>query len=223
MNVVIDVLLLLIIALGAYLGIKRGFIASVARPVKFFLCLIISFSLSAPIGSAIIQPIVEEPLTNQISDFIEERASGEDAEDAELPTLLRVAASLMDVDIEGLTGTEDYADALADKIALPVVKLIASVSAFILIYFLMRLLLNIGFKMLNSMFDSGVAGAVNKTLGCVFSTALAIICAWGFTVLFEFFINIPAFDNVVWMSEFNGGFIYKLLKSLNPIDLLFSF
>lgn len=222
-NVIIDIILILIVVFGAIWGISRGFIKSVSGPVKFFACIIIAFGLCSFFAETVIAPIIEEPLTNQISDYLVENFEENEDGEPKIPTLVRFAAVVMDVNIDEIEGVEGYAQALADKIAHPVISLVSSIAAFVILYFLAKLLVAILFKILDSMLDSGVAGSVNKILGCVFSTFLALVVAWAAATLFEFVINAPAFENVAWMNEFDGGYIYKFLKTLNPIDLLFSF
>jgi hypothetical protein len=76
---------------------------------------------------------------------------------------------------------------------------------------------------LNKILDGGLFGVVNKTLGCIFNTLLALIVAWAFTSVFEYFISLPFLAEQAWTESFTGGFVYKLFKSISPIDLLLSF
>ena len=41
LNFVVDALLVLIVLIGLLLGIKRGFVKTIAKPVKFILTLVI--------------------------------------------------------------------------------------------------------------------------------------------------------------------------------------
>ena len=53
--------------------------------------------------------------------------------------------------------------------------------------------------------------------------ALAFIVCWALASVFELVMNLPVFVGQAWVNEFTGGFVYKFLKSINPIDILLSF
>ena len=73
------------------------------------------------------------------------------------------------------------------------------------------------------MFETGMLGVLNKTLGFIFSTAFAIIISWAVASVFTYVISMPVFDEVQWIQEFSGGYVYGFFKTLNPIDILLSF
>lgn len=224
-GVIVDIVLCLIIIIGAIVGIKRGFIATVAGPVKLIACIVISIGLSTTVANAVVQPIIEEPLTNQISDYLVEKFDDASADTGEIetPTVLKLAAAVLDIDIEGIDTNADYADALVEKLAVPVIHAIAVVISFILLYVVSRLLLSIIFKILNSAFDGGAVGVLNRLLGCVLSTVMSVLIAWLATSLFDFITHIPSISSAAWISEFDGGYIYEFFKNFSPIDLLLSF
>ncbi len=223
LNVVIDIALVLIVVIGAIIGLKRGFISTVARPVKFFACLIISFSLAAPLSTGVIEPMVGESVQNQMEDYLVDKIAADDDGEIELPTLVRIAASLLDIDIDGLENTEDYAEALVERIASPIIHLLGVIISFVILYFASKLVLGLLLKILNSMFNSGVAGALNKTLGLVFNTVFSVIIAWCAVCVLSFVLNTSLCQSIEFVSEFDGGFVYNFFKNMSPLDLLLSF
>ena len=104
MNFIVDLSLILILLIGLALGIKRGFIKTVAKPVKFILTLVIAFSFAAPVSEALVEPRVREPISNQMEEYILENCEGINKENIkeELPTVLKIGASLFDIDIDSL-------------------------------------------------------------------------------------------------------------------------
>ena len=46
MSFIVDIILVLIVLMGLFLGIKRGFVKTVAKPVKIILTLVISLSFA---------------------------------------------------------------------------------------------------------------------------------------------------------------------------------
>ena len=145
----------------------------------------------------------------------------------ELPTVLKIGASLFDIDIDELAEGEADGGALINKITTslisPAIHVVSTVITFIILYFLSGILLSILLAILNAAFDVGFVGVFNRILGAIFSTAFAFIIAWGLTSIFTYVINLPSLSSKEWVMNFEGGFVYKLFNSLNPIELLLSF
>ncbi|MBE6644433.1 MAG: hypothetical protein E7612_03530 [Ruminococcaceae bacterium] len=226
-NIIFDVLLVGAIVAGAVLGIKRGFFYTAAKPIKWFAAFILAITLSSSVASGIVQPIIEEPITNHISDFLIEKCEDLAPEDAkeELPMLLKIAAALVDVDIDSIDGesTSEFIVQTVDKLAKPAIYLIAVIISFFAVYFLSKLFLAIALNILNGFFIKGVLGIFNRILGCILGAFFAFIMVWLFVVLFGYIINIPAIAQTQFGSEFTGGHVYKFIKSMSPLDLLLSF
>lgn len=226
-NVLIDVIIVAIIAGGAIIGITRGFVSSVAKPVKWFLSLFLAFSLSTAFADAVIYPLIEAPITNQISEYLIEKCSHVTASNAteELPTLLKIAAGIAGIDVSSLQvdGTSDFITLLVDKLAYSTIHLISVIISFFAVYFLSKIVLGILLAIIDHSFDGGVFGVMNKILGFFFSTSVAFIAVWLLTAVFGYVISLPAFADNSWVSSFSGGIIYKFFKGLSPIDLLLSF
>ena len=105
-KILIDVIVSLIVVAGAVFGIKRGFLITVARPIKWFAALFIAFSLCTPVAQGIIKPLIDAPITNQISGYLLEKCADITAENAseKLPTLLKIAAGIAGVDVGAIEG-----------------------------------------------------------------------------------------------------------------------
>ena len=112
---------------------------------------------------------------------------------------------------------------LVEGIAGPIVSLVSSAIAFVLIYIVARILLSIAVAILAKLVESGVVGFVNGILGLVFTSLLTLFSVWALVAVSDLILNLPAVASTAFAEEFSGGFIYKFLKDLNPIDLLLSF
>lgn len=226
-NILIDVIIVAIIAVGAIIGITKGFVSAVAKPVKWFLSLFLAFSLCTAFADAVIYPMIEAPITNQISEYLIEKCSHVTASNAndELPTLLKIAAGISGIDISSLQidSTSDFITVLVDKLAYTTIHLISVILSFFAVYFLSKIVLSILLSVIDHAFDGGIFGALNKLLGFFFSTSVAFIAVWLLTAVFGYVISLPAFADDLWVSSFSGGFIYDFFKGLSPIDLLLSF
>ncbi len=227
-NIIWDVILAGLLIAGIVIGIKKGFVSTVAKPVKFIAAIVLALFLAAPIGGALVKPIIGPAISNKISDALIEEYSDITAETAseELPTLIKAAAGICGIDISDVASASDGEEviiSIVDSVTTPVVDLMATVIGFIILYFVLKILLSLLMSFINSMVDRGVVGAVNKILGCVFTLILAVCAAWVLTSLTEFILNIPIIAKAEWVGEFTGGPIYRFFKSLSPVDLLLSF
>ncbi len=226
-TVLIDVIIGAILLIGAILGAKRGFISTVAKPVKWFLALALAIAFSNTVAVKAVQPAIEAPITNQLSEYLAEKCPDVTADTAkdELPTVLKFAAHLVDVDIDNIEGntSADVISEIVDKLALPVVHLIALILSFILIYLLSKIALSILIKILNGIFETGIISVVNRVFGLIFGAAFAFVIAWVLVVAFGYITNIPALADIEWIKNFNGGYLYDFFKKMSPLDLLLSF
>ncbi|MBQ7333427.1 MAG: CvpA family protein [Clostridia bacterium] len=228
LNIIVDCILVLIIAIGLFLGIKRGFVKTIAKPVKIILTFVIAFSFASPLSKTFVEPRMREPIANQMEEYILENCEGISAENIneELPTVLKIGASLFDIDINELASGEESAsivNKITESLISPAIHVVSTIITFIILLLVSGIALSIIIWILNSIVDVGVVGVFNRILGAIFSTAFAFIIAWGLTSVFTYVINLPSVAASEWASGFKGGFVYKLFNSINPIELLLSF
>ena len=226
-NIIVDVIIAGILIAGAVIGIKRGLILSLAKPLKWIGSLVSAFSLSGVFAEFVVQPMIQAPLTNHISKYLAERCGDITAATAndKLPTLLKLAAGAVGVDITAIEGetSGEFIISLIEKLAVPTIHLIALIISFIALNIIFKILLNLLFWLIDSLFKAGLFGFVNKSLGFVLNTAFAFVIAWGLTALFAYFISLPGVADFAWAANFKGGFLYQFFKNIDPIDLLLSF
>ena len=227
LNIIIDIILVAIVIVGGIIGFKRGFFLTITKPVKWFLSLLLAFVLCELVAQSLVTPLIEAPLTNQLSEYLTEKC-GEmtaDTVSEDMPTLLKLAAGAVGVDIAAFNGNDSEAliTEIVDKLASPAINLFAVILSFILIYVLSKLFLGIIIKILNKIFNLGPIGALNSVLGIVFGAAFAFVISWLVVVLFGYVISIPAVSELTWAQNFDGGYIYNFFDSITPLDLLLSF
>lgn len=226
-TVIVEVVILAIIITGAILGVKYGFFLALTKPVRWFAALALAFVLCGFVSDTLVQPLIEDPLTVQITEYLTEKCPDLTKETAEkeLPTVLKLAGLMVGVDYDSFTGenAEEFIGQIVDKLAIPAISLISTVLSFFLLYFVLKLLLAFSISILNHLFKSGVLGVFNRILGCVFGVSFAFVAAWVGVVLFGYITSIPIWASADWIAEFDGGFLYDFFKRMSPLDLLFSF
>lgn len=224
-TVIFDLVLIALIVIGSIVGAKRGFIATVAKPVKFVLSIFLAFTLDDFVADKLVKPIISSPINSKLSSFLLEKYSTITAATSrDLPLLVRIAAAMADIDplyieAEG----ENYIIQLVDKITDPVITILALIIAWILLYIVLRIVLSLVLKLVNSMVKDGVVGVANRITGCIVTTVLAFAISWCVVSVSDFVFHTEALQSVGWIAEFKGGFLYDFYKSVSPLELLLSF
>ena len=227
-NIFFDVILIGILLFGLGMGIKNGFVDTVARPIKFVFAIAMAISFASAFGSTVIEPIIGPAISHKLSDILVEEYAELTATNAteSLPTLIKLAAIMCGVDIKHVVTTSEGAsviEAVVEAVTTPVVGMISIIFGFIAVYFLSKVLFSVGMVFINAIVRRGVIGSVNKALGSVFGLFFAFVVGWAVTSVFEFLLNIPAIASANWVENFTGGPVYNFFKSFTPLDLLLSF
>ena len=230
LDIILNVIIAAILVLGVYIGYRKGFIGVASGPIKFFAAIAITITCCGAFGNAVIKPLVHDPISNYVADYLYENCGDVTAENIndELPTILKLSAGLADVDVNAIAedaenSGEAVIDAVADKLTDSVSGLIATVIGFFVLYFLMKILVGILLRLLNSLINRGVIGGVNKTVGVVFGAIIGIILAWGFVSILEFLFHSSLFSDSSYIAEFDGHALYYFFKTYSPLELLLSF
>jgi uncharacterized membrane protein required for colicin V production len=211
---VLDVVFGIIILIGLIIGIKKGFISIVSKPIKIIAAIAISISFATPVGTGIIQPYIQEPITDAFAEQIYENCPDISAETTadDLPTILKLVATVFNVEIsEDAENADDAIHQIAESFATPVVNAISIAVGFVVLIVASSVILSLAFMLLNSVFNSGPLAIINRALGAILMVIFALIICW-------VIISIAG-DKL----PFQGGFIYDFFKNKNPMELILQF
>ncbi len=222
MSIFVEILLWAVIIIGAALGVHNGFIKMAGKPVKFVLSVSVAVSLCTAFSEGVVIPIIDKPITNYIYVFLSRNCPELNAENIleELPTVLKMAAGISGIDVEELAAEYAGVDIIyeiTDKLSSPVIELFSLIISFVLVYFIVKLLITLILVLLDLIFSDGIFGAMNKVLGGVSGTILAVAAAWAIAVFVEFLFHINS-DGME-----NAGYLYTIFNTYSPIELLLSF
>lgn len=222
MSIFVEILLWVILVIGIALGIKSGFIRMAAKPTKLILSLVLAFSLCTSVANGIVAPIIEQPITNYIYEFLVENCPEINIDNVaqELPTILKMAAGMYGIDIEEIVAQNAGRDIIAEitaTLAEPVISIFALIISFVLLYVISKLLITLALSLIDLVFSNGVFGALNKILGGISGAIISFAVAWAVAVFIEFLyhINGAGLDN--------PGILYTFFNTYSPIELLLSF
>ncbi len=227
LKILFEIVLLAILVGGSYYGIKIGFFRIAAKPVKFVLGLVFAFSLCNAVGTHIIAPMIQAPITNYIKEFMYNNCAALSPENVaeEMPTLLKMAGAAFDVELTAASGatTDELLGDIIVNLTSPAILLISITLAFILLFLLSKLLFFAGVMVVNSVFEVGILAKINRALGFVLAGLLALLGAWAFVGTVDFIFHLAIFDNVEAIRTFAGGPLYRLFSGISPIEILLSF
>ena len=212
-KIILDIILVAILVGGIVLGIKQGFVRVVTKPLRSIVALALAFSAASPIGNTLIAPLIGEPIIERITSFLYENYSHITSENtSELPTFIKMVAGLMNVDLSTLGGdTNDIIGSIVESLTMPIVNIISAVIAFVILFIVLRILLKFVFSFIDKIFQKGVLGVLNKILGCIVCTLIAIFVVWMLVLVLGYVFHV------------SGGFIFEFFKKYNPVELLLSF
>lgn len=227
LKILFELILIGLLVGGSYYGIKMGFFNIAAKPIKIVLGIAFALSLCNVVGTHVVAPMIQAPITNYIKEFMYDNCSNLSPENVveEMPTLLKMAGAAFNVqmvDMNGMT-TDAVLENIIFNLTSPAVILISIVIAFILLYFIAKLAFSGGILLVNSVFDVGIIGKINRIMGFILAGLLAFLAAWALVGIVDFFFHLSIFDGVEAIRSFRGGWIYRLFNSLSPIELLLSF
>ena len=138
-NLIIDLILLAVLFVGAYMGYKNGFLFTVVKPVKFALALALAITLASFVGEYMVEPIIGPAISHKLSDILFEKYSEITAATANesLPTIVKFAASLCGVNLADITTTDGMSiiEAVVNAVTEPFVDIIGTLFGFIIAYF----------------------------------------------------------------------------------------
>ena len=227
LSFITDAVLVLVILSGAVIGYKRGFIRTVAKPVKWIAALYIAFRLCTVVGDKWIAPMIQTPLQTQLSEYLHTACASLTAENAadELPTLIKMAAGLFNIDVSAVAADAagNVIDSIVTALVGPVAHLLAAVVSFLGLYLVAQLLLSLVLAVLNSVCSVGLIGAANRIVGVVVTTCLSFIVAWLLVALAGFVFGFPSVNAAGWVKEVEGSVFYRFLHNNGPLDLLLRF
>ena len=219
-SIIVDLVLVAIVIFGIISGFKRGFVNTIAKPVKIVASIAFAWWTCDSISLKWIEPLISTPISNQLKDFMYDKCAELTADNvaSELPTLLKMAAGMFGINVEDVAqnSVSGVLDAIVDSLTNPIIHIVGIVVSFILCYIAAKILLSLCFMLVDTCLKSGPLGWINKILGFIFGAAFAVIVAWLLVVVAEFAMGFIGYN-------FESGYVYDFFSNFNPLDLLLSF
>lgn len=219
-DILIDVILLGIFFAGAYYGYKKGLFRMAVEPFRVLICFFVAFSFYETVSQGIVAPVITPTVRNYLFEFCQ-KTSIDGAID-KLPAMLRVALAIFNSSALDNMDKAYGAEALVNRLIDPLVRFLSGIIAFIILYVIVRLFSRLALNVIGCFLEGGILGRVNSLMGVVLSGFVGFAVACLTASLIDYALHLDAFSDLVASAGFRGGAIYRIMREVNLIRLVFS-
>lgn len=214
MSWILDIICIAIIVLTIAFAAKNGFVKTLVSAAAFLIAVFITFCFASRLSEALrstpVADRIRESTRDKIEDILLENPGHGEAllngESEAFNTLLAIAG-YESGDVRGwIKGESDdsLAAVIADKISEPIIGVICTALAIVILYFGSRIALALIAWLLDKIMKLPVLRSCNKLLGILLGAVLAVMRV----MLFCFVANL-----IISNAEFLGA---DILKSIDP-------
>jgi len=234
MTWLLDIIIAVIIAVSVILGVKRGFVKTAVSAAAFLVAIIVTAIFTSPLSGALKSTGMGAGIENATEEFIsdimldnslstEELINGENNE---FNNFIGVSGAdnqeLKDWYEENAPESEETAkELLAKKLAEPIVNIIVTLVAVIILYVGTQILMSVTGSILSKVFRLPGLKTCDTLLGGILGAILAFVRVLLFCFIMNVLIKNADYLGVGWISDLNpsGTLLFNFFKNIN----LFSF
>lgn len=225
MSIVIDVIILAIILLTAYISSKYGFVRTAIELVGFVLIVLIVNNVSTPIANTVYDYVIEKEVTDKYK-VSESGSLSADEFIRSLPKYITKDNGILSVDKEEIKtsfeksmslGREKAVKKVSDVIIKPVVVKVISLLISAILFMLLSVLVHFIARILNGAVKHTFAKGLNEKLGFIIGIPKGLIIALIIMLLLLLYFKIIS-DNL-WLfskDDVYDSFTVKLLVRFLP-------
>ena len=197
MSLLLDFIVIAVLGLCIYTGVKRGFIRSVMSIVVLVLAVIGSIQMMPAFSKYLRENYVEPMVTSQVESSIESLVSGVESIDLddlfeEQPQAFTDILDKFGMEFDkvknyfekDLSSSAEAEDEVSSYIAAPLAETISDAVAFTTLFFVLLILLRVVMLIIDLAVKIPVLNGVNKSLGLIFGILKGALYAWGLSVVF---------------------------------------
>lgn len=202
---VLDIIVLVLIALGAFSGHKKGLVGIIVGFASLILSIVLAFALQSAVANALYDSGIGKSLNTSIGNSIQDKIDdGEKIEDTAYGKI-----------VAAITTEEDVNNA-----AQIVTKFILKGISFIIILFIVHLICYILQMVLNVVFNLPILSSINGIGGTVLGALSILLKIWIALAILSFLAPIPMFESIKGYVDqtmlikflYNHNFLVALLK-----------
>lgn len=198
---IIDIILILFIALGAFFGFKKGLINVVFSIVTIVISIILSLLLQAPVSNAISKSKINDNINVAVKENIQNIVSNKSEDNQNNKIYDMVLKQVL---------SEDNISQQANKITMFIIRGISFIAVFIIVTVILFILKSV----LNLVFDLPLLHSINKIGGLGVGAIKNIVIIYVVLALIAFTSPLPFVTNNV-APKINNTIITKILYNNN--------
>lgn len=231
MSAILDILIVVIIGVTIGFAVKNGFVKTVLSAASFLIALVVAFLFVAPVRDAFLESgmavkvrtAVDESITSFVTDTSESRRN------CRIPDKLE----FIGIDKDELQtkwnnwrsgNTEALKNELVGYVSEPVLRAVATFTAFILLYLGSVLVLRLAAYLLDKLTDLPILRQANKLLGLAAGVVLALLRVWLFCAVVR--LLLPCADTLgldfVSRIDPSATFLFKFFYENNFFNFFFA-
>jgi len=229
-SIILDVILVLIVLFVAWRSAKKGFVRTLIEMVGYVLAIVLAFSvasfLSKQIYDSFVRPAIVKSIEANLSEFKPENSNLSEVFNKvinNIPSYMltasgyndKVASQIADkISASTDNTTSKTAGEITDTLAKPAMTYILNIILIFILFFLFMLIVRFLAKVLNSLFNVPVLGAVNTLLGGVLGIFKGVIIVLLLCALITISIKLFGGNWFITDKIVNNTYLYKYVSQL---------
>lgn len=197
MGLILDLIVLAIIVLTVILSAKRGFVRTVIELVGFIAAVIISFTISTPLGNTTYDKIIEPPIVSSVTSSVDSVTADTASKAADemwnrIPGWMQGSAEKLGISKDSINksitdnvggGLEGTVTKVSQDVIKPVVARSLALVYLVISLIVLLLLVKPIAKFVNKLFSFSIIGTANRVLGGIVGIPKGIIIAMAFCLV----------------------------------------
>ena len=189
MSILIDIAVIALIAVFAFIGYRKGLVKTLLNFAGVFIALIAAFYIASPLSSFVFDTFFIDRIHNGVNKAIVNSAADTvTGAVAAVPDYIKKGAKALDINVEkvisdsdpesGVSFAEDVAETITQKVARPIVTRLLAIILFIILFVLLRVLIKVIANALNLVARLPGLNLANRTLGAVIGFTEGLLIAY---------------------------------------------
>ncbi len=222
MGIVIDLIIIAVIALVAFISAKQGFVRTVIGIVGFIVAIVLSFTLSKPIANYTYDKFIEPQVISIAGDKMADSANlTADQIWGELPDFLTENPDNYNVSKESLNEAikendtaQDALKSISQTSVKPVVSELLQTFISVILFSLLMIVVKILAKLLNKLFSFSIAGKLNMVLGALVGVLKGIFISVIICEVIMLIINLAGGIWIFKSENISNTILFNLLTKI---------
>lgn len=229
MSFLLDLIIIAIAAFTIYFAAKNGFVKTAISAISFVLAIVVTSMFATPLANTLketsiadtVETATTEAITNALINDpvgVEGLLDGKSEEFNKLLTLAQIDKSELAAWYESnIVNSDNGTSLIASRIAEPIVDIVATTVALIVLFIGTQIVLSIAAFFLNRVASLPILRTANKALGIVLGVVLALLRVCLFCFVMNLLIENSAFIGNDFISGLNpeSTFLFEMFSKID--------